>query len=224
MKPDALPAIPDRAAGAEAARDWLRALDRRAKAGDERAATALRRSRTERPDLWRDAATIADQAEANWLFAFAPAATEDAMLRTALKADVERLRESLLAGSADAVEHLLVSRIIVCHLAAAHADATRAQAVRDGDTPAMLAWHADQADKATRAFLKAVEALARVRRLRGPGVQVNVAFQGGQQVNVGTVERIGGNAASALPDRRDALAEVSLDTALRSAEHVNGAA
>ncbi len=217
MQVDRLPKMPDRDAGAEAARDWLRTLDRMAKDGDESAAAAIRASRTERPDLWTNAASIADQAEAGWLYAFAPDATEDALLRTALKADMERLRESLLAGSDDPVEQLLVSRIIVCHLAASHTDAMRAQSIRDGDSAKMQKWHADQAEQANRALLKAIEALARVRRLRGTAVQVNVAFTGGQQVNVGTVERIGG-AVAALPDGAPALDVLPVKVACKQVE------
>lgn len=188
MQAETLPEIPEHGAGESAARDWLRELDALAKAGNDRAAEALRRSRTERPDLWRHAGTIAEQAEASWLLAFAPDATKDAMLRTALRHDAERLRADLLDDASDPAERLLVSRIVVCHLAAAHADGLHAQAVAAGETLAVCDWHAGQAERAHRRFLKAVESLAKVRRLRGPAVQVNVAMPGGKQVNVAAVD------------------------------------
>jgi hypothetical protein len=33
-------------------------------------------------------------------------------------------------------------------------------------------------------YLKAIETLARIRKITGPGIQVNISTSGGQQVNV----------------------------------------
>ena len=55
----------------------------------------------------------------------------------------------------------------------------------------------DRLDRAHRRYLSAIKALAQVRKMQLPAVQVNIAAQGGQQVNVG-----GGDRSTARSSRR----------------------
>jgi hypothetical protein len=85
------------------------------------------------------------------------------------------------------LERLLIDRIVVTWLHVQRAETDRA-AVRNGATLSKAAFYHKEASRALADHVRAVTALARVRRLLRPSVaQVNIAAAGGQQVNLAAV-------------------------------------
>jgi hypothetical protein len=194
----ALPPIPDLDAGPIAGAGWLVAMDRLARDGDERAAAAIRDSVRERPDLWqehRGGGAIARQAEDGLVKLFGTDAVRDAYPRAQIRADLEHIRADLMQGSTDPLDALMVSRVLCAHIAASHADALLGQVAAADVTMKQLDWQRAHADRATRAFWRACESLARVRRMRGPAVAIAVG-----SVNVTTAAAAAPEAAAALPE------------------------
>jgi len=94
------------------------------------------------------------------------------------------VRNGLGYEGAAQLEQLLIDHAVLCWLRLQDAE-TGYSAAMDRSLPV---GHADYWDRhlaaAQRRYLRACEALARVRRLLHPTLQVNIAAQGGQQVNV----------------------------------------
>src|SRR5262245_66143189 len=92
---------------------------------------------------------------------------------------MELLRAELAGANPTPIERLLVERIVACWLQVQDADARYAQAKN-----LSLAWgeyYQRRMDRAHRRYLSAVKALALVRKLAVPVLQVNIARE---QVNV----------------------------------------
>jgi hypothetical protein len=94
-------------------------------------------------------------------------------VREGLSRKVESLRAELSGPSASPLEQLLVERIVVCWLHLHHLELIYA----NKDSMALdLAMHYQKSiDRAHRRYLTAVKALAVVRRLALPALQVNIA-------------------------------------------------
>jgi len=97
---------------------------------------------------------------------------------------VGRLRRAWVGPDPTSLETALVERVAACWLALVYAEGTYGQ--RLGGTGARLTWdedeyHRKRVDQAERRYLRAIKALAEVRRLQLPAVQLNI---GERQVNV----------------------------------------
>jgi len=111
----------------------------------------------------------------------------------------EMVRTGLGYEGATQLEQLLIDHAVLCWL--------RLQDVERGYSSAMersmSLGEADFWDRhlaaARRRYLRACETLARVRRLLHPTLQVNIAAQGGQQVNVSGDLRLPPSQTSAAP-------------------------
>lgn len=105
-------------------------------------------------------------------------------MRVFVTARAADLRRQLGYAESSELERMLIYEVVLCWLdynriVAAHAQNTQEFKFRD-----MEAWERILSSKQRR-YLRAVEALARVRRLlRLPAMQINVALDGGQQVNI----------------------------------------
>lgn len=106
-------------------------------------------------------------------------------LAAAVEARMLQITASLGYAEASELERLLIDEVALCWLdhhrmaIAAAKSTSGALSVRD-----LERWERLLASKQAR-YLKAIETLARVRRLlKLPAVQVNIATEGGQQVNV----------------------------------------
>jgi hypothetical protein len=151
----------------------VRALVARAAAGDATALPDLRRLL----DCPSAAKVFYDLAGCVRAAVLRMLAGRDLMLREVAARDADRLRADLLGPAPTAIERLLVERVAVGWLQVQEADLRLAAA---GPGP-----NADRcqrrADHTQRRFLAALRALATVRRLARPALQVNIAEQ---QVNV----------------------------------------
>ncbi len=151
----------------------------RAQDGDKTVLPALRKAFESAPDLWDQAGDLALQAEC----ALVKMAVGDSEVHTeALRTKLAQLRDELAGSQATALELLLANRVALCWLMVHYADATYAQRTHEGTLSLELGdYFQRRQDRAHRRYLTALKALAQVRRLLGPTVQVNIAKQ---QVNV----------------------------------------
>jgi hypothetical protein len=150
-------------------------------AGDERAAKALHDCCRTVPALWEQLGGLEHNALNSWKKLLAPAATNrDAFTRDSIEADLSRRRKALHGDGDSHLETLLINRILSAWLQVTHADAAYAQMLQRGGTFKEGEYHQKRLDRAQRQLVRAIQALATVRRLLRP-TQVNV---GRNQINV----------------------------------------
>lgn len=99
--------------------------------------------------------------------------------------EAKALRARLIEGTSSPLEELLVERIVVCQTALTTYELKLAGTT--SGSIAELEFLQRRVDLAHRRLLAAVESLARVRRARLGGVQVNIAEK---QINVWGAERV----------------------------------
>lgn len=185
-KPSLLPALPDVPAKGEqpgqALERWLNEAHRLSQQGDSAATSALIDVYRKRPDLLDRLSALAHAAEFAWLDTLSPANDGRAALtRQVMEREVSRLKDDLAGGADDPLERLLVARIAVAWLAVQYADKRLAEGLAtDGMPWTQIEYRARHAERMGRHFLRATEALARVRRLLRPA-QINI---GQNQINV----------------------------------------
>ncbi len=104
-------------------------------------------------------------------------------VRETLRFEVDRLKESLGYAKAGPIDQLLIDQVAICYL--------RMNLYEERYEHAMAQTHAvivgnyweKKLSSIQRRYLRAVETLARVRKLvGGPSFQVNIATHGGQQI------------------------------------------
>lgn len=107
--------------------------------------------------------------------------------RACLLAETDLLKQQLGYNAAPALERLHIDHILTVRLRLIHAETAYNQVVVNTTAGFKVCEYWDTLLSSSQArFLRAVEALARVRRLarNTPALQINIANQGGQQVNV----------------------------------------
>lgn len=108
-------------------------------------------------------------------------ADENLLVREATRRQAEALRRELAGPSPTPLEKLLVERIVVCWLASHYSDRTAMAKLAEGCSFGEGDFWRKAQDSANKRFLAACKALATVRKLALPVLQMNVAQQ---QVNV----------------------------------------
>jgi hypothetical protein len=106
-----------------------------------------------------------------------------AVLSDALPEKCRAMRRELGYREGSELERLLIDRIVFTWLRVQVAENDR-QASTNGTTLKKAAFYHNEASRALADHTRAVTALARVRRLLRPSIaQINIAADGGQQVN-----------------------------------------
>lgn len=155
------------------------ALIRRADAGDAAALARLREAYAELPAIADHVSSLQYVAEREVLGAMGNGATET------FAAQADRWRKRLAGDDPSPLERLLVNRVVLDWLHALRMEVLYQQKFNGSLSLAQGEFYAKQAERAQRRFLRSVTALAQVRRLLAPTLQVNIAER---QVNVaGTV-------------------------------------
>lgn len=179
-----MPAEPDRKALAvtrENMRARLTELTRGVNAGNERAAKELHGYCLAEPALWDYLGGLEHNALDSWIRLMAPEKTSvAAFTRDHMDAELAKRRKALHADGDSQLETLLINRILSAWLQVMHADAAYAQRQQRDGTFAQLEYAQKRLDRAQRQLLRAIQALATVRRLLRP-VQMNI---GQNQINV----------------------------------------
>jgi hypothetical protein len=157
----------------------LEKILQRARNGDEKALPVVRQILQSPEAVDRLGGDLALQAEASLINSVA---RENLSWREALYRKVELLREELEGPDATPLERLLVERVVACWLQLHHSDIWLAQ--QEGKLSITQAdYHQRTRDRAHKRYLSAIKALALVRKLALPVLQVNIARK---QVNVAT--------------------------------------
>jgi hypothetical protein len=157
--------------------DRLNDLMVRAHEGDRSVLPAIRKQLDAHPELWREAGDLAIQSQNSLVVAMAG---ENDVAREALHRRLAGLRRELMGPNPTPLESLLIERILVCWLQVHHADATNLPS-SGPMTVSQGEYYRRRLEGAQRRYLAAMRALAVVRRLQIPIVQVNIADK---QVNV----------------------------------------
>lgn len=98
----------------------------------------------------------------------------------------QRIRHGLGFDGAPMLERLLIEQIVTCWVRVSVAELLYSHINNGSQTLAKASYWDKHLEGAQRRYLRAIEALARVRRLKLPAVQVNVAQSGARQLNVAT--------------------------------------
>ncbi len=154
----------------------INTLFKRADAGDERAAVRLRPLLDETPGTWEFLGDLAGHAQRAWL---ALASGDNGVTQEAIERQVARMRADLLGPSPAPLERLLAERVVACWLQVYYLETTYAQRLEKAGATnwANDDGHQRRQERAHRRYLSAIKALAQVRRLLVPMVQVNIAEQ-----------------------------------------------
>lgn len=183
MTPEKLPSITTNAP--ETAETELsyrfHTLVRGLNAGDEHAAKELHEYCKTVPALWAYLSGLEAYALDNWKQLLAPGTTKrDAFTRDHIEDELSRWRKDLQREGDSHLEMLLINRILSAWLQVMHADAVYAQMLQRGGTFKEGEYHQKRASRAQQQLLRAIQALATVRRLLRPN-QINI---GQNQINV----------------------------------------
>lgn len=138
---------------------------------------ALRAFFDEHPGIWRITGDLAEQANLNMI--------EDMQapksMKVSLMVGLNEMAAELTQPGDGALEGLIIRQIAGCWLRLSFVEYTYGRGSAAGNFNMEQASHWEKRTSAAqRRYLRAVESLARVRRLRLPAVQVNI---GAQQVN-----------------------------------------
>jgi hypothetical protein len=107
--------------------------------------------------------------------------------RAFMLAEMDVLKKQLDFDAAPPLERLLIDHILTVRLRLIHAEHRYNECVVNQPFTFQVAEFRDNLLSSTQArFIRAIEALARVRRLarNTPALQINIAHEGGKQVNV----------------------------------------
>jgi hypothetical protein len=155
----------------------VQALLERAQRGDESTLPVLRKILEMPKGVAALGGELAEQAERAFIRAMGG---DDLTYREAVTRKLELLRAELLGENPTSVERLLVERAVACWLQVQDADIRYAQ--NQGKLNIKQAdYNLRRMDAANRRYLAALKALALVRKLAVPVLQVNIAKR---QVNV----------------------------------------
>lgn len=107
-----------------------------------------------------------------------------AQVRDSWAESVGELRDSLGYDTAPPLERMLIEYACVCWLRLAVMETRYSCVVTANNTLAQVEHTERRLTEAQKRFNRACESLARVRKLARPSVQINVAAEGGRQLNV----------------------------------------
>lgn len=142
----------------------------------------LRRSDT----YWRLAGDLMQQARRNALENVNWGKSKT-LVRESVDAGMEQIRRDLGHASASALERLLIEQVVTAWVRLGICELEYSQ-IHNGSLSLAKATYWNHAlESAQRRYLRAIESLARMRRLKLPAVQLNVAQAGARQLNISTV-------------------------------------
>lgn len=143
----------------------------------------LERAFRDNPKLWRIVGDLNLQTENNLIEKL----TDQAVVKAALRQGAHELRENLGQHEAPALERLLIDQVILCWLNLNQIQRAYDHKMEQALTLTVGVYWEKRLTMAQTRYTKAIEMLAKVRRLsRVVPLQVNI---GGQQINVARAPR-----------------------------------
>ncbi len=159
---------------------WLTAMSQLAAKGDDRASQALIEACQTVPRLWEILSTLSSLAVRSWVDLLAPTGPGSEITRRTIEKEIERKRTEVAGEDASPLERLLAERVALCWVAATYADAEYTRKLKEGMSFREGEYYSKRCEQTNRQLLKAIESLARVRRLLTP-MQINI---GQNQINL----------------------------------------
>jgi hypothetical protein len=158
----------------------------RAMKGDPDSLAPLRQALEQYPPLLDLGGDLALKAQDKWIELIG--GKDNLFSRETIRLRLAKLRGELLGPSPSMIERLLVDRIVLCSLQVHHAELRAANLLEVGCN--FQQWKAAQErqESAQRRYLAAIKALAQVRKLLVPVVQVNIAKQQTNVVAAGPID------------------------------------
>jgi hypothetical protein len=145
--------------------------------------TELRRLFDEDPELWRTSGNMARRTLDHLLHTYY---SQSAYVRECVRRRVKELREQLGYGESPPLERILIEQVLVCWVNLYVLEMNSATKLREShSTETGLYWDR-RLTGAQRRFRRASESLARIRKFsrNTPALLLNIAANGGQQVNL----------------------------------------
>lgn len=132
------------------------------------------------PELFKQVFNLSAAVRNSLITAIAP----KPVMKTALTSNVKNMRGELGYDQAPIIEQMLIDSIVLAWLRYQWVEHQVTELI-GSDSTFELSRHWDRKlTEAQRRYLRAVEALARVRKMALPALQVNINTENGQQVNI----------------------------------------
>ncbi len=134
------------------------------------------------PELWRAVFDTAHVIEENFIRQM----VDDKASIIAMQKNTDEIRDGLDYSKSSVMEKMLIDNLIISWLEVQYSNYQLAVRMGRDEKIVLLEFWERRLSISQRRYLHACETLAKVRRLMSvkPAVQVNIAGQGGQQVNV----------------------------------------
>ncbi len=163
----------------------FRALLSKCEKGDKKAHAELRdKAKKFPPAALREFAALGDVAEFAEQAIIKRMAGDNLFLHETVKHKTDVIRADLRGLNPPPLELLLIDRIALCWLSLHYYEILEAQTT-GGTSVAWAEFHERRLERAQKRYQSAIKALAQVRKLQLPNVQVNI---GEKQVNIANVE------------------------------------
>jgi len=142
----------------------------------------LRKWVNEYPELWKVVFDIARFLEDNFIHNM----MGDQASIIAIRKNTEEIRKGFDYYSSSILEQMLIDNIVISWLNLQYANSQLLTKLTRDERIVILEFWEKRVNAAQRRYLRACESLMRIRRLMSlnPGIQINIAANGGQQVNV----------------------------------------
>ena len=108
-------------------------------------------------------------------------------IRVAMEANYWGVRRELGSNDASPMERLLIDHVALCWLRLQTLEQRYSRVMSESIILTLGQYWEKRLSAVQRRYLRACTTLARIRKMRLPAMQVNVATEGGQQVNVAGV-------------------------------------
>jgi len=141
----------------------------------------------ENPELWQVEMSLTNCV----LWQFINMLTPNKKHKLLLEAEAMSMKEKMGYSSSNQLERLIIDEILVCWAGLNYVEGRVALMTTEGG----YTWDAggywqDTLSKYQKRYFRAIETLARIKRLnKGIALQVNIAKEGGQQVNVNEINK-----------------------------------
>lgn len=104
--------------------------------------------------------------------------------RVAMEANYQGVRRELGSNDAGPMERLLIDHVTLCWFRLQTLEQRYSRTMSGSITLTLGQYWEKRLSAAQRRYLRALTTLARIRKMGLPAMQVNIAAQGGQQVNI----------------------------------------
>lgn len=147
---------------------------------EQKQVQALRNILAARPDLYTRVYDLAELTRGDLVGKI----TSSPGPRLAIKTNIDHMKQELGYDVSPMLERLLIDNLINCWLRYQWVEYHLAEYMGQECTYATIQYWEKRLSLTQARYLRAVETLARVRKLKLPALQVNIAQDGGQQVNI----------------------------------------